>query len=190
MLYSPRIRCSFHISIIYCLNKTNLISIIHVSSACLHTRCDNLLIKLNNNQFGWFALCEFIVSYQNAGLNYATAQKLVAVPTYTQATYRPVVPPTAATAATAYTNAYAQPTGIAPVKVRSRFSMKNFPTFFFLVFGFQIHFTLNFGFYLVHSRTTDQLLQSGCSSLPEICIRPINKCDIINTIRFIISTKC
>lgn len=50
-------------------------------------------------------------------MNYATAQKLVAVPNYTQAAYRPFVPPTAATAASAYTNAYVQPTGIAPVKV-------------------------------------------------------------------------
>ncbi|XP_031626817.1 signaling mucin HKR1-like [Contarinia nasturtii] len=56
------------------------------------------------------------LSYQNAGLNYATAQKLVAVPSYTQAAYRPYVSPTAATAATAYTNAYVQPTGISPVK--------------------------------------------------------------------------
>ncbi|XP_055302554.1 uncharacterized protein LOC129568534 [Sitodiplosis mosellana] len=58
------------------------------------------------------------LSYQNAGLNYATAQKLVAYPTYTQATYRPIVPPTPATASSAYTNAYIQPTGGAPVKVR------------------------------------------------------------------------
>lgn len=57
------------------------------------------------------------VSYQNPGLNYATAQKLVAVPAYTQAAYRPLVAPTAATAASAYTNAYVQPTGVAPVKV-------------------------------------------------------------------------
>lgn len=113
---------------------------------CLQTRCDNLLIKLNNNQFGWFALCEFIVSYQNAGLNYATAQKLVAVPTYTQATYRPVVPPTAATAATAYTNAYAQPTGIAPVKVRSRyFQWRIFQRFFFF-FWFSNPFYTEFRF--------------------------------------------
>lgn len=57
------------------------------------------------------------LSYQNAALNgYATAQKLVAVPTYTQAAYRPIVSPTAATAASSYTNAFIQPTGSAPVK--------------------------------------------------------------------------
>lgn len=64
-----------------------------------------------------------IVSYPNAGssLNYATAQKLVAVPSYTQA-YRAPIPfmtPTAATTPSAYTAAYVQPTGIAPVKVIS-----------------------------------------------------------------------
>lgn len=59
-----------------------------------------------------------IVSYQNPGLNYATAQKLVAVPAYTQAAYRPFVAPTAPTAASTYTNAYVQPTGSAPVKVK------------------------------------------------------------------------
>lgn len=66
-------------------------------------------------------LCCFlsIVSYQNAGLNYVNAQKLVAVPTFTQATFRPMVSPTAATSQSAYTNAYVQPTGIAPIKVRS-----------------------------------------------------------------------
>lgn len=51
--------------------------------------------------------------------NYANAQKLVAVPAYTQANYRPYIPPTAATAASAYSNpAYIQPTGSAPIKVR------------------------------------------------------------------------
>lgn len=61
----------------------------------------------------------FTVSYPNTGVNYATAQKLVAVPAYTQANYRPYVPPTAATAASAYTNAaYIQPTGSAPIKVQ------------------------------------------------------------------------
>lgn len=57
------------------------------------------------------------VSYPNAGVNYATAQKLVAVPAYTQANYRPYVPPTAATAASSFGNAYIQPTGSAPIKV-------------------------------------------------------------------------
>lgn len=69
--------------------------------------------------FFWFRLSR-IVSYPNAAssVNYATAQKLVAVP-YTQA-YRPIVPPTAATSsASSYTNAYVHPTGIAPVKVKA-----------------------------------------------------------------------
>lgn len=59
------------------------------------------------------------VSYANAAspLNYATGQKLFAVPSYTQA-YRSVVAPTAATSSAAsYTSAYIQPTGSAPVKV-------------------------------------------------------------------------
>lgn len=59
------------------------------------------------------------VSYANAAspLNYATAQKLYAVPSYTQA-YRSVVAPTAATTASPYTSAYIQPTGSSPVKVK------------------------------------------------------------------------
>lgn len=45
----------------------------------------------------------------------------MAVPTYTQAAYRPFVAPTAPTAASTYTNAYVQPTGSAPVKVKPKF---------------------------------------------------------------------
>lgn len=76
-------------------------------------------IVLNRKRMNYLNLCYFqlLVSYQSAPLNYASAQKLVAVPAYTQASYRPYVSPTAATAASAYTNAYVQPTGISPVKV-------------------------------------------------------------------------
>lgn len=88
-------------------------------------------------------LCCFlsIVSYQNAGLNYANAQKLVAVPTFTQATYRPMVSPTAATSQSAYTNAYVQPTGIAPIKVRSDWendSIRFVLFIYFLIFQYNL----------------------------------------------------
>lgn len=83
-------------------------------------------------------LFSFVVSYQNPGLNYATAQKLVAVP-YTQAAYRPYVAPTPATAASSYTNAYVQPTGVAPVKVKMDFLPDEIQTSLIAVF---YHFSI------------------------------------------------
>lgn len=59
------------------------------------------------------------ISVTSPSIQYATAQKLVAVPAYQQQ-YK--VSPTAGTT---YTNAYVQPTAISPIKVNT-FEFYNF----------------------------------------------------------------
>lgn len=138
------------------------------------------------------------VSYPNAGVNYATAQKLVAVPSYTQANYRPYVPPTAATAASSFGNAatYIQPTGSAPIKVndQSRFKKKKICFILFRQFNQFIRFC-RFAFFrdysLVYFGTTNRILYCRFGTIiSKIGICSISECNTIDISSIRISTEC